>query len=46
MDWETFVVVLGGLIGAYGGYKRDVLLVGVGVVVLALALVLAWQVAG
>lgn len=46
MDFETFVAILGGVLGGYGAFKHDVRIVGAGVVVLAVALILAWQVAG
>lgn len=46
MTIEILLAALGGIAGAYGGFKRDLLPVAVGVVLLALALIAAWAISG
>lgn len=46
MELEVFFAIVSAFVFAFGAYKRDTLIVGVGGVILALAVVFAWAVAG
>jgi hypothetical protein len=46
MALEIFLAILGTLASAFGAYRRDVLVVGVGATLLGLALIAAWLIAG
>jgi hypothetical protein len=46
MSLETIFVLIAAGVFAFGGYKRDALLVGVAGVILSLAVFFAWAVAG
>lgn len=46
MGFEELFAILGGAAGAWGAFRRDVLIVGIGVVLVALALIAAWLIPG